>query len=185
MSYSLGARRDRSRASWRLTTLHYQCNRLEGCRHGRNASMSGYLFSSGYRRDRSGKCPDRRKIRRPSGDSSHLGARSAQISHVTVGNRSHDMEISFSPDILSILTTKGCNGSGCHGSPAGQNGFKLSLFGYDAEADYQMIVKTHEGRRVNLQESGGKPHSPETFFCHSSRRRTSSSATIPKSIESS
>jgi len=74
-----------------------------------------------------------------------------QISHVTVSNRSHDMEISFSPDILSILTTKGCNGSGCHGSPAGQNGFKLSLFGYDAEADYQMIVKTHEGRRVNLQ----------------------------------
>ncbi|MFN8007355.1 MAG: DUF1553 domain-containing protein [Terriglobia bacterium] len=73
-----------------------------------------------------------------------------QVIPVVVGNRSHDMEVSFSPDILSILTTKGCNGSGCHGSPAGQNGFKLSLFGYDAEADYQMIVKNHDGRRVNL-----------------------------------
>ena len=77
--------------------------------------------------------------------------KATQTSHITVSNRSHDMEISFSPEILSILTTKGCNGSGCHGSPAGQNGFKLSLFGYDAEADYQMIVKTHDGRRVNLQ----------------------------------
>lgn len=77
--------------------------------------------------------------------------KATQFSHITVSNRSHDMEISFSPEILSILTTKGCNGSGCHGSPAGQNGFKLSLFGYDAEADYQMIVKTHDGRRVNLQ----------------------------------
>ena len=102
--------------------------------------------------------------------------KATQTSHITVSNRSHDMEISFSPEILSILTTKGCNGSGCHGSPAGQNGFKLSLFGYDAEADYQMIVKTHEGRRVNLQESGGKPHSPETFFYDSSRRWKSSSA---------
>ncbi|MBI2685921.1 MAG: DUF1553 domain-containing protein [Acidobacteria bacterium] len=53
----------------------------------------------------------------------------------------------FSPDVVSALTIKGCNGSGCHGSPAGQNGFKLSLFGYDVEADHGMVLK-----RVNLQE---------------------------------
>jgi hypothetical protein len=58
------------------------------------------------------------------------------------------VEPRFSPDIISILTIKGCNGSGCHGSPAGQNGFKLSLFGYDVEADHKMIV----GKRVNLQD---------------------------------
>jgi hypothetical protein len=70
---------------------------------------------------------------------------------VTVANQRADMNVRFSPDIISILTTKGCNGSGCHGSPAGQNGFKLSLFGYDLEADYRMIVKAHDGRRVNLE----------------------------------
>jgi hypothetical protein len=70
---------------------------------------------------------------------------------VTVDNRPTDMKVRFSPDIISILTTKGCNGSGCHGSPAGQNGFKLSLFGYDLEADYRMIVKAQDGRRVNLE----------------------------------
>lgn len=70
---------------------------------------------------------------------------------VEVRNNSGDMAVQFSPDIISILTTKSCNGSGCHGSPAGQSGFKLSLFGYDVAADRDMIVKMHGGRRVNLQ----------------------------------
>lgn len=74
------------------------------------------------------------------------------VAEVSVGNHPAEMSVNFSPDILSILTTKGCNGSGCHGSPVGQNGFKLSLFGYDGAADYQMIVKAHGGRRVNLQD---------------------------------
>src|SRR5258707_9412413 len=50
----------------------------------------------------------------------------------------------------SVFTTKGCNSSGCHGSPAGQNGFKLSLFGYDIAADHEMVVRKHDGRRVDL-----------------------------------
>lgn len=62
------------------------------------------------------------------------------------------VEPRFSPDIISILTIKGCNGSGCHGSPAGQNGFKLSLFGYDVSADHEMILRKHDGRRVNLKD---------------------------------
>jgi len=74
------------------------------------------------------------------------------LAEVSVANHPAEMSVNFSPDILSILTTKGCNGSGCHGSPAGQNGFKLSLFGYDGAADYQMIVKVQNGRRINLQD---------------------------------
>jgi len=71
--------------------------------------------------------------------------------HVEVGDQSpSEMQVDFSRDLLSILTTKGCNGSGCHGSPAGQAGFKLSLFGADAAADHRMIVSEHGGRRVNL-----------------------------------
>lgn len=57
------------------------------------------------------------------------------------------MEPRFSPDIVTILTIKGCNGSGCHGSPAGQNGFKLSLFGYDLNADHAMLLN----KRIDLQ----------------------------------
>ncbi len=56
-----------------------------------------------------------------------------------------EVEVHFSPDVVSILTIKGCNGSSCHGSPAGQAGFKLSLFGYDPEADHRMITNS---RRV-------------------------------------
>ena len=70
---------------------------------------------------------------------------------VEVRQGSGELAVSFSRDVVSILTTKGCNGSGCHGSPAGKNGFKLSLFGYDAAADHKMIIHEHEGRRVNLE----------------------------------
>src|SRR5262245_19022433 len=57
----------------------------------------------------------------------------------------------FATDIAPILSRNGCNASGCHGALNGQAGFKLSLFGYDPDADYEAIVKTSEGRRVNLK----------------------------------
>ena len=69
---------------------------------------------------------------------------------IEVRNQSREMTVSFSRDVMSILTTKGCNSSACHGSPAGQNGFKLSLFGYDVAADHKMVVAEHEGRRVDF-----------------------------------
>ena len=68
---------------------------------------------------------------------------------VRVAAVSVPVEISFPRDVLSILTTKGCNSSACHGSPAGQSGFKLSLYGSDPAADFKMIVEGHGGRRVN------------------------------------
>ncbi len=71
---------------------------------------------------------------------------------VRVGERASEVAVRFAPDVVSILTTKGCNGSDCHGSPAGQNGFKLSLFGYDVAADHKAMVDADGGRRVNLQQ---------------------------------
>ena len=38
----------------------------------------------------------------------------------------------FGHDIMPILTRLGCNTGGCHGRAAGQNGFHLSIFGYDS-----------------------------------------------------
>lgn len=68
---------------------------------------------------------------------------------VKVGASSTAVRVNFAREILSVLTTKGCNSSSCHGSPAGQNGFKLSLYGSDPAADHRMIVETHGGRRIN------------------------------------
>ena len=61
------------------------------------------------------------------------------------------MGVGFERDLLSILTTKGCNSSACHGSPAGQNGFRLSLYGSDPRFDYDMIVNQHAGRRISAE----------------------------------
>ena len=71
---------------------------------------------------------------------------------IRVGRKASEVSVRFAPDVVSILTTKGCNGSDCHGSPAGQNGFKLSLFGYDVAADREAIVTADGGRRVDLQK---------------------------------
>lgn len=64
--------------------------------------------------------------------------------------------IDFSNDIVPILTRQGCNSGGCHGRLDGQNGFKLSLFGYAPSDDYLAIVRGGLGRRIdriNPQES--------------------------------
>jgi hypothetical protein len=54
----------------------------------------------------------------------------------------------FGNDIVPLLTRHGCNAGGCHGKASGQNGFKLSLFGFDSAFDYNAIVKEARGRRV-------------------------------------
>ena len=90
-----------------------------------------------------GRAPGRAEVR------VELGSLAA-TTKVRVGSHPSEMAVSFAPDIISILTLKGCNGSSCHGSPVGQNDFKLSLFGYDIASDHEMIVTAHDGRRVDL-----------------------------------
>ena len=58
--------------------------------------------------------------------------------------------VSFRYEIMPILTKAGCNAGGCHGKAAGQNGFKLSIFGFDPRADHQALVMQGRGRRVSL-----------------------------------
>ena len=75
---------------------------------------------------------------------------------------------SFENDIEPLLARFSCNTSGCHGKAEGQNGFKLSVFGFDPDADYRAIVSEARGRRVLLpsadrsllllKASGGVPH---------------------------
>lgn len=57
--------------------------------------------------------------------------------------------VSFRNEVVPILTKAGCNAGGCHGKAEGQNGFRLSIFGYDAESDYAALVLEGRGRRVS------------------------------------
>lgn len=68
---------------------------------------------------------------------------------VTVTGLLTPAPVSFQDQILPILTKAGCNSGGCHGKAEGQNGFKLSIFGFDADADYDAIVKEGRGRRIS------------------------------------
>jgi hypothetical protein len=57
--------------------------------------------------------------------------------------------LSFARDVIPMLTKAGCNSGACHGSLQGRGGFRLSLLGYDAAADYESMVKSARGRRVS------------------------------------
>jgi hypothetical protein len=50
------------------------------------------------------------------------------------------------------MTKIGCNSGACHGALAGKGGFKLSLRGYDPDADHFVMTRQALGRRVDRQE---------------------------------
>ncbi len=56
--------------------------------------------------------------------------------------------INFPNQIVPIFTKAGCNGGGCHGKSAGQNGFRLSLLGFEPAEDYEHLVKEARARRL-------------------------------------
>ncbi|MDB4680132.1 MAG: DUF1549 and DUF1553 domain-containing protein [Planctomycetaceae bacterium] len=58
--------------------------------------------------------------------------------------------VSFRYEVLPILSKAGCNSGGCHGKAEGQNGFKLSIFGFDPETDHEALAKQGRARRVSL-----------------------------------
>ncbi len=56
--------------------------------------------------------------------------------------------VNFPNEITPLFTKYGCNGGGCHGKSGGQNGFRLSLLGFEPDEDYEYIVKEGRGRRI-------------------------------------
>lgn len=67
---------------------------------------------------------------------------------VKVSGMKNGRAVDFVADIVPILSRHGCNSGGCHGKAGGQNGFQLSLFGFDNEFDYDAIAKEGRGRRI-------------------------------------
>ena len=95
------------------------------------------------------------------------GAQTASVP-VDVTGLASPVPVSFRRDIVPILSKSGCNSGGCHGKAEGQNGFKLSVFGFDPAADYQALTMEAHGRRVSrttparslilLKATGSTPH---------------------------
>lgn len=56
--------------------------------------------------------------------------------------------ISFQLDVQPVLTAYGCNTGACHGKQRGQNGFQLSLLGFDSDFDFASLTRDARGRRL-------------------------------------
>ncbi len=95
------------------------------------------------------------------------GAKPASI-EVTVEKFGEFQPVSFPNDIVPIFTRNECNVGACHAKAAGQNGFQLSLFGYNSKSDFDNISLNARGRRVSqaapehslllMKASGDIPH---------------------------
>ncbi len=56
--------------------------------------------------------------------------------------------VNFADRVTPVFTKLSCNSGGCHGKSGGQNGFALSLLGFEPEEDYAHLVKEGRGRRL-------------------------------------
>jgi hypothetical protein len=56
--------------------------------------------------------------------------------------------VNFANQVVPIFTKLGCNSGGCHGKSSGQNGFRLSLLGFEPSLDYETLVHEGRGRRL-------------------------------------
>jgi hypothetical protein len=74
--------------------------------------------------------------------------RVSQVS-VTVGDLA-SAPLDFERDIQPYMARFGCNAGACHGKQRGQNGFQLSLLGFDHDFDHYAMVSEARGRRVSV-----------------------------------
>ncbi len=65
---------------------------------------------------------------------------------------SNDNVPDFQKHIVPLLGRLGCNGRACHGSFQGKGGFRLSMFGYDFEADHRSLLE-EDTYRVDVEHS--------------------------------
>ncbi len=56
--------------------------------------------------------------------------------------------MNFANEVVPVFTKLGCNSGGCHGKASGQNGFRLSLLGFEPVLDYETLTKESRGRRI-------------------------------------
>jgi hypothetical protein len=76
-----------------------------------------------------------------------FGDKTAKVA-VTVAHVGESRAINFANQVVPVFTKLGCNSGGCHGKQSGQNGFRLSLLGFDPELDFSTLTKEGRGRRL-------------------------------------
>ena len=81
------------------------------------------------------------------------GDETAEI-EILVSGQEASFTWSFRNHVESVLSKSGCNGGACHGARAGQKGFRLTLFGYDLDADYTYLTRQATGRRISPTDPG-------------------------------
>ncbi|QDV38034.1 DUF1549 domain-containing protein [Tautonia plasticadhaerens] len=69
---------------------------------------------------------------------------------VTVAKAADHPALSYRLDVMPVFMKAGCNTGSCHGAARGKDGFRLSLFGFDPQGDYDRLLREFPGRRVNL-----------------------------------
>lgn len=88
-------------------------------------------------------------------------------------------QVSYLNDIVPILTKSGCNMGICHAKAGGgQNGFQLSLLGFEPVEDYERLVLERRSRRLSLvspeqsllllKATGKMPHGGGVRLAHDS-----------------
>lgn len=70
------------------------------------------------------------------------------VSHAQAGG-GRGVGVSFINEVIPVLTKAGCSAGVCHAKAGnGQNGFQLSLLGFEPHADYRAVVTEARGRRL-------------------------------------
>ena len=95
------------------------------------------------------------------------------------------LPINFANQVVPIFTKLGCNSGGCHGKISGQNGFRLSLLGFEPELDYDDLVKEGRGRRAVPRRPGREPAAAQGDRRRRPRRRQAAWSSAPTSTSSS
>ena len=95
-------------------------------------------------------------------------SRTSTTRSVTVTGHANVLPVSFNNEIIPLFTRHGCNGGACHGKSGGQNGFSLSLFGFEPDHDLERLLREGRSRRIFraapelslivLKGSGQLPH---------------------------
>ena len=74
----------------------------------------------------------------------------SQAVMVTVIGIEEQPKISFDSHIRPIISRLGCNAGACHASQFGKGGFVLSVVGFDADMDYNSMVRDRLQRRISM-----------------------------------
>jgi hypothetical protein len=95
---------------------------------------------------------DRDGLVRPRGDGTawiqvRSGPHAGRV-RVTVEDTADRDRIAFAAGVVPLFTKLGCNGGACHGKASGQNGFRLSLLGFDPRLDHDSLTRDARGRRT-------------------------------------